>query len=325
MQPPLFTTSKKVKLRRLKDYILLYLKGVAMGSADVIPGVSGGTIAFITGIYDELLFSLKSIDLDAVKLLLRRDFALFWKKINGSFLVVVLGGVATSIISLAKLMTYLLEHHPMNTWSFFFGLILISSPLILRKIRKWDVGKILSFVIGIVVAYGITILSPTQTPDAYWFIFIAGAIAICAMILPGISGAFILLLLGKYEFIIRSLTELNIPVILVFILGCMVGLLSFARLLSWILTHYHDITIALLAGFMLGSLNKVWPWKEVLSYRLDSHGKQVSAFDKSILPVDYMELTGKDPHVFQAILLASLGIFIVILIEKVAAIGKTKS
>jgi putative membrane protein len=144
------------------------------------------------------------------------------------------------------------------------------------------------------------------------------------MILPGISGAFILLLLGKYEFIIRSLFEMNIPVIIVFILGCLVGLLSFARLLSWILTQYHNLTIALLAGFMLGSLNKVWPWKEVLSYRLDSSGKQVPAFDRSILPVDYMEKTGKDPQVFQAILLAALGIFIVILIEKIAARLKAK-
>lgn len=311
-------------MRRLKDYILLYLKGLAMGSADVIPGVSGGTIAFITGIYDELLFSLKSIDLDALKLLLRRDFLLFWKKINGSFLLCVLGGIATSIVSLAKLMTHLLEVHPIHTWSFFFGLILISSPLILRTVRKWKIVTVISFLSGIIIAYSISILSPTQTPDAYWFIFIAGAIAICAMILPGISGAFILLLLGKYEFIIRSLFELNIPVIIVFILGCLVGLLSFARLLSWILANYHDLTVALLAGFMLGSLNKVWPWKEVLSYRLDSSGKQVPAFDKSILPADYMEKTGKDPQVFQAILLAALGIFIVILIEKIAERLKTK-
>lgn len=295
-----------------------------MGTADVIPGVSGGTIAFITGIYDELLSSLKSIDLDAAKLLLRRDFKLFWEKINGYFLLCVLGGIATSIVSLAKLMTYLLEVYPIHTWSFFFGLILISAPLILRTITKWNAGVVLSFVIGIAIAFGITVLSPAETPEALWFVFFAGALAICAMILPGISGAFILLLLGKYEFIIRSLFELNLKVIVVFLMGCVVGLLSFSRLLSWILTHYHNLTVALLAGFMLGSLNKVWPWKEVLSFRIDTKGKQVAAFDKNVLPVEYLAKTGKDPLVFQAILLAALGIIIVILIEKIAERFKTK-
>ena len=295
-----------------------------MGGADVIPGVSGGTIAFITGIYDELLHSLKSIDLDALKLLIRFEIAACWKKVNGSFLIAVLGGIATSILSLAKLVTYLLERHPIHVWSFFFGLILVSSVIILRSIKKWSLGNILAFVLGTVSAYALTILTPTSSPDGYWFIFLSGAIAICAMILPGISGAFILLLIGKYEFIIRSLLEVNIPVIAVFVIGCLVGLLSFARLLSWILTHYHNLTIALLAGFMLGSLNKVWPWKEVISYRLNTEGMQVPAFDSSILPVDYMAKTGKDPQVFQAILLAALGIFIVILIEKIAERLKTR-
>lgn len=295
-----------------------------MGSADVIPGVSGGTIAFIMGIYEELLHSLKSIDLEAFKFLLRFKIADFWKKINGNFLLSILLGIVTSILSFAKLMTYLLETHPIQLWAFFFGLILISSPLILRNVKKWTIGTVLSFLIGIVIAYVITILSPAETPEALWFILIAGALAICAMILPGISGAFILLLLGKYEFIIKSLLDVNIPVILVFVAGCVAGLLSFARLLSWILDRYHNITIALLAGFMLGSLNKVWPWKEVLSYRLDSSGKQIPAFDRSIFPGHYMEKTGNDPKVFQAILLMALGIILVVLIEKIAARLKTK-
>ncbi|HEX5167531.1 MAG TPA: DUF368 domain-containing protein [Cyclobacteriaceae bacterium] len=311
-------------MRQPKDYILLYLKGLCMGGADVIPGVSGGTIAFITGIYGELLHSIKSIDLEAVRLIRALKLADFWKAINGNFLLAVLAGIVTSIVSLARLMTYLLYHYPIQIWSFFFGLILISSPLILRQVKKWRISIALSFIVGVAAAYFITILSPTQTPEALWFIFIAGCIAICAMILPGISGAFILLLLGKYEFIITALNELNIPVILVFVLGCIIGLLSFSHLLTWILDHYHDLTIALLAGFMIGSLNKVWPWKKCLSFRLDSAGDQVCAFDKSILPNDYLIETGKDPLIFQAIMMVALGVFIVVVIEKIAERLKTK-
>jgi putative membrane protein len=296
-----------------------------MGAADVVPGVSGGTVAFITGIYEELINSLKSIDLDALRLLGSFRIADFWNKINGSFLLALLGGVATSLISLAKLMTYLLTTHPILIWSFFFGLILISAPLILREISKWSMGTALSFIIGIVVSYLITIISPTETPTNYPFIFFCGALAICAMILPGISGAFILLLIGKYEYMIRALVEINIPVILTFISGCLVGLLGFSRFLSWILKHYRFPTLALLAGFMIGALNKVWPWKQVISFRLDHEGMQVPAFDKSILPWNYFSITGQDPLMFKAILCAALGILLVIAIEKIAAMLKTKS
>lgn len=296
-----------------------------MGCADVVPGVSGGTVAFITGIYEELLHSIRSVDMEAFRLLIALRFADFWKKINGTFLVVLLSGILTSLLSLAKLMTYLLTTQPIHVWSFFFGLILISSPLILREIKKWHMGIIVSFVTGIVIAYGITILSPAQTPDALWFILIAGALAICAMILPGISGAFILLLLSKYEFMIQAITEVNILVILVFALGCVIGLLSFSRLLSWILKNYHYPTLALLGGFMLGSLNKVWPWKEVTAYRLNSAGEQVPAFDKSVLPWDFFAKTGNDPLVLQAIGMMALGVFIVVLIEKIAERLKTKT
>ncbi len=295
-----------------------------MGGADVIPGVSGGTIAFITGIYSELVHSIKAIDLQAIKLLLSFKLKAFWKKINGSFLLAVVAGILTSLFSLAKLMLYFLETHPIRTWSFFFGLILISSPLILRTINRWNVAVIASFVIGIVVAYMITVLSPAQSPEALWFVFLSGATAICAMILPGISGAFILLLLGKYEFIMSALIAANIPVIVTFALGCIIGIIAFSWVLTWVLDHYHDLTIALLAGFMLGSLNKVWPWKECLTYRLDSNGNQVCAFDKSILPGEYMANTGNDPQVFQAILFAAIGVIIVLLIEKVAERMKTK-
>jgi putative membrane protein len=296
-----------------------------MGAADVIPGVSGGTVAFITGIYEELLHSLKSIDQESFQLLFRFRIADFWKKINGSFLISVLGGIVTSLISLAKLMTYLLDHYPIQIWSFFFGLILISSPLILRDIKKWDIGIVISFLVGVTMAYLITILSPTETPTHLFFILFCGALAICAMILPGISGAFILLLLGKYEYMITALTGLNIPVILVFVTGCFFGLLGFSRLLSWILAHYRFLTLALLAGFMIGSLNKVWPWKEVTLFRLNHEGVRVPAFDRSISPWDYLEKTGQDPLLLNAILFAALGIFMVVAIEKTAAYLKSKS
>lgn len=296
-----------------------------MGAADVVPGVSGGTVAFITGIYEELINSIKSINGDALKLLLRFKLIEFWKSINANFLIVVLAGITTSLLSLSKLMTYFLEFHPIQIWSFFFGLILVSSPLILRDILKWDLFTSLSFVAGIAIAYLITILSPTETPTNLGFIFFCGALAICAMILPGISGAFILLLIGKYEYMINALISFDLPVIMVFVLGCFLGLLGFSRFLSWILTHYRFPTLALLAGFMIGSLNKVWPWKEVIAYRINHEGQQVPALDRSILPAFYFEKTGADPQLFQAILFTALGIFLVVAIEKTASYLKSKA
>lgn len=295
-----------------------------MGAADVVPGVSGGTVAFITGIYDELLHSINAINLEALSLLAKFKIAEFWKKINGNFLTTIFAGIATSLVSLAKLMTYLLENHPILIWSFFFGLILISAPLVLREIRKWNLATVMIFFVGIGVAYAITVVSPTQSPEAIWFVFFAGSLAICAMILPGISGAFILLLIGKYQYMVNALLNFNIPIILIFMAGCALGLLSFAKFLSWILDNYHSATIALLAGFMLGSLNKVWPWREVLEFVTNSKGEQVPAFDRSILPWHYLATTGKDPQVFQAILMMALGVFIVVLIEKIAVRLKTK-
>ena len=312
-------------MRRPKDYLLLYVKGVGMGGADVIPGVSGGTIAFITGIYEELINSLKAIDGQAMRFLSSFQLAKFWKHINGNFLIAVLAGVMTSFLSLARLMTYLLENHPIAIWSFFFGLILVSSPLIMRDIRRWHMGTLIAFVLGIVIAYTITVLSPTQTPSNLPFIFLCGALAICAMILPGISGAFVLLLIGKYEYMIGALIEFNLPVLVVFAAGCLSGLIGFSHVLSWILTHYRYPTLALLAGFMIGSLNKVWPWKEVIAYRFNHEGLQVPALDKSVLPGRYLEVTQQDPKLFYAILFAAAGIFLVVAIEKTAAYFRAKN
>lgn len=294
-----------------------------MGGADVIPGVSGGTVAFITGIYDELINSIKSIDLDVVKLVFRFRIAEAWKQINGNFLITILAGILTSLLSLAKLMTYLLDKYPIHIWSFFFGLILVSCPLIFRDVKKWSLGTIVSGLLGVIAAYLITVISPTETPTNLLFIFFCGALAICAMILPGISGAFILLLIGKYEYMITALINFDLPVILVFACGCLLGLVGFSKFLGWILANFRYPTLAMLAGFMLGSLNKVWPWKEITEFRIDHLGQQVPAFDKSVLPGRYMEVTGNNPLILQAVLFASLGILLVVGIEKTAAYLKS--
>ena len=294
-----------------------------MGGADVVPGVSGGTIAFITGIYEELLNSIKSIDKNAIQLLLGGKITTLWKHINGKFLITLFSGIFVSVFSLAKLIHYLLNNHPIQLWSFFLGLIIISSLLVSREINRWKTQVVISGIAGILIAYFITEATPATTPDNYLFIFLSGAIAICAMILPGISGSFILLILGKYEFIIESIKDVNILVIVVFGLGCVVGLLSFSRLVSWLLNKYHDITIAILAGFMIGSLNKIWPWKETISTRLNSKGEFVPLVQKNIWPTEYMEKVG-EPLVLQAILFCCIGILLIIGIEKIAGLSKQK-
>ena len=237
---------------------------MGMGAADVVPGVSGGTIAFITGIYEELIHSIKSFDLEAVKLFFSGKWKSLWNHVNGTFLLAVFGGIFISVISLAKLLEYLLHEYPIHLWSFFFGLILLSSYVVARKVKQWDYPKLAALVIGLGAAFYVTSVTPAQTPDDSWFIMLSGALAICAMILPGISGSFILLLLGKYEFALDAVNEINITSLLLLGGGAVIGLISFSKLLSWLFKKYHDITIAVLAGFMLGSLNKIWPWKETI-------------------------------------------------------------
>ena len=305
-------------MQRFKNQLLTYLKGMAMGGADVVPGVSGGTIAFITGIYQELLDSINSIDGEAFKLLFTFQLKAFWEKINGRFLLPLFLGIITSLLSLARVLEYFMEHEPISLWSFFFGLIIISSILVLREVKKWRIGVILFIMLGTAVAYYITIATPSQTTEALWFVFISGAIAICAMILPGISGAFLLLILGKYSFIISAVNERDLLVLGVFALGCIVGILSFSRIVSWLLKHYHDLAIGILSGFMIGSLNKIWPWKIATAFRINSAGEQVPTFTKNVWPAEYIRLTGEPALILQAIFFMALGIFIVVLIEKIA-------
>ena len=305
---------------KFSRYIILALKGCAMGMADVVPGVSGGTIAFISGIYEELLDSIRSVNATALKLLLRFRFAEFWRHINGRFLLPVLLGIAVAIFSLARLMTYLLVNHPIAIWSFFFGLIVASALLVARQIGRWDWRTLLAFVVGAVAAWWITVATPAETPNDWWFVMLSGAIAICAMILPGISGAFILLLLGKYQYIMHAVGEFNIPVIVVFVIGAAAGIISFSHLLSWLLKHWHDVTVAVLMGFMVGSLNKVWPWKETVETYLDSHGVAQPLVQNNIAPGTFEQLTGQPSLLMQAILLGIVGFMAIYGIELAARI-----
>lgn len=297
------------------NYPLLILKGCAMGAADVVPGVSGGTIAFIAGIYEELVDSIKSINLHALKLLFTLKLKAFWQQINGSFLFSILLGIGISIFSLAKLMTWLLEHYPIQIWSFFFGLIIASTVLVAKEIQRWHAGTVIALIIGAAVAYVITILSPSETPNAWWFIILSGAIAICAMILPGISGAFILLLMGKYAYILGAVSDLQFGILLLFAFGAVAGIVSFSHLLSWLLKKHHTATVATLTGFMVGSLNKVWPWKETLETYTDSHGAVHPLVEANISPAAFEQLTGTPSFLWQAILLCIFGFVLIFGLE----------
>lgn len=301
-----------------RDRIFLFLKGVGMGCADIIPGVSGGTIAFITGIYEELINSIKAVDLEALKLLLAGKFAAFWSKINGGFLIVLLLGILTSILSLARIITNLLANHPIQLWSFFFGLIAISALVVSRDIHRWNITVVLGLLVGGLAAYLITQSVPAETPNSLPLIFLSGAVAICAMILPGISGSFILLILGKYTFILTAIKEFQLGTLLVFSLGCLLGLTTFSRLISWLFKKYRNLTIAVLAGFMIGSLNKVWPWKKTVETYLDRHGEIKPLVQENILPTTFQSM-GQEPYFWQALLFCALGIGLVVLLEKLAA------
>lgn len=295
--------------RNLKDYGILLLKGMGMGAADVVPGVSGGTIAFIVGIYEELIDSIKSINGETLKQLFTGKVASFWKGINANFLLSIVAGIGISIFSLAKIITYLLVHHPILVWSFFFGLVLASTWFVSKDIKSWNWKSVVSFIAGAIIAFYITVATPAETPTHLLFIFLCGAIAICAMILPGISGSFILVLLGKYFYIMEAVKTFNIPVMLVFIGGAAIGITTFSRILSFALRKFHDVTIAVLAGFMLGSLNKVWPWKETIETYIDSHGITKPLVEANIAP---------NHLVWEAVALMILGFGIVYFLEKLS-------
>jgi putative membrane protein len=310
--------------RKKTDYLVLILKGMGMGAADVVPGVSGGTIAFITNIYEELINSIKSFNLKALKLFFSGKLNAFWKSVNGSFLVSILFGIGISIFSLARGLKYLLDHYPILVWAFFFGLIVASAIYVARSIKKWNAGAVIAGIAGIITAYFITVISPAEANATSWFIFLSGSIAICAMILPGISGSFILVLLGMYKFILGAVGNLEIATLLTFLGGAAIGLIIFSNILSWLLKKFHNLTIAVLAGFMIGSLNKVWPWKKVAETFIDRHGDVKPLIEENILPGTYEQITGNEAWLPAAIVSALVGFSLIFFIESLIKPKKTE-
>ena len=309
----------ETKKKSLLQWFGITLRGMAMGAADVVPGVSGGTIAFITGIYEELISSLDAINFAAIKTLKRDGVKAFWQQVNGNFFVALFLGVAISVFSLAKLVTFLLVSYPVLLWSFFFGLVLASFIVVLKTVKEWNVKTIVALLVGAVIAGWISLMESTADGEALWYILLSGAIAVCAMILPGISGAFILVLLGSYNRIINGIKDLDFVVIALFGIGCVIGLLSFSKVLKYMFTHYKALVLALLSGFLLGSLLKIWPWKNRVGDTpivVHSDGRE-----------DYM-MTNVLPHAFEGnpqlsytIIMAVVGLLLVLVLERFSPKG----
>ncbi|WP_111625224.1 DUF368 domain-containing protein [Arenibacter echinorum] len=300
--------------RNLLSYIFILLKGMAMGAADVVPGVSGGTIAFISGIYEELITSINNVNVSLLNTLRKEGIKAFWIKLNGNFLLALLLGIGISVLSLAKLISWLMENEPIPLWSFFFGLVVASIILVGKEIKKWNLAAIIILILGATIAFYVTKLPPSENSGSLPYLFFSGALAICAMILPGISGAFILVLLGSYKTVLDAVHERDLKIVITVGLGAIFGLLSFAKLLKWMFTHYKNLTLALLTGFILGSLNKIWPWKEVLETKMFGE-KIITIKDQNISPFSF----DGDPQLISAIILALLGFSLIFILEKLAA------
>lgn len=301
--------------RSLKEYVVISLKGMAMGAADVVPGVSGGTIAFISGIYEELLNSISSFNFSLINVFKNEGFKSVWIKVNGNFLVSLFVGILISVLSLAKLIESMLENHPIVIWSFFFGLVLASIIYIGKQINKWTKGSVLCLILGAILAFYITTLNPMVSANSSpWFLFLAGMIAICAMILPGISGSFILVLLGAYKPVLNALNTKDFVSIIIFLVGAILGLLSFSRILKWLFSTYKNYTLSTLTGFIIGSLNKIWPWKETISWRTNSKGIEVPFNTASVSPFSFEG----DNQLLISIFLMLIGFGLIILLEKLA-------
>ena len=310
------TESNRLGPHSLKRLAAVYIRGLAMGAADVVPGVSGGTVAFITGIYEELLVSIGSINLKAVSVLLQQGPAACWRHINGSFLLVLVLGIFTSIILLASIISHLMSESPLLVWSFFFGLIVASSIYIFRQLKSYHWNILVALGVGGVAAFAVAEIKPSELSPDPLFVFLSGSLAICAMILPGISGSFILVLLGMYTHILTAVKDFQWMLLLSFVAGCGVGLLVFSRLLTWLFKRFHDITLALLTGFLVGSLNLIWPWKQTLSYYQNSKGESLALEQANILPGTYELVVGPSQLYFSLALMV-IGIILVLGLEKV--------
>lgn len=301
-----------------RDYLSILLAGLAMGSADVVPGVSGGTIAFIVGIYEELLGSIRMVGRPVVwRALLQLRWREAFRLINLPFLAVLVSGILGAIVVLAPGIEWMLVNQPVLIWSFFFGLVVASIVLVVPRVKQWAASRWVALLLGTVGAYWLVGLVPVQTPDDWWFLIFSGAVAICAMILPGISGSFILVLLGKYQFFINAINTRDLVSLALGGIGVVVGLVSFAQILTWLFRRYHDLTVAALIGLMIGSLRKVWPWKEVIETMVDRHGDVVPLVERNLLPS--VSLNGSvNPEVLWAVGAALLGIVVLFGVEWIA-------
>lgn len=316
-------------LKSTAQKLTLFFKGFAMGAADVVPGVSGGTIAFITGIYEELVATIHQFNFSFFKIWRKEGFLKAWSQYNLSFLLVLVSGILTSVLSLAKLITYLLEHHPILMYAFIFGLVLSSVYFVAKQIGKWRISTVVILLLFVAVGYFITTLNPVQAPDSTFYLFLSGAIGIIAMILPGISGSFILLLLGSYQAILGILSDLSSSIttanwsllstsllkLATVVLGMIVGLKLFSRLLTWLFKNYRDITLSVLTGLMVGAMNKIWPWKETVTTYINSSGEAVPLLEKSISPLNF----DGNPQIFWSVILGVIGFLSIFLIEQLAA------
>ncbi|MCD8432166.1 DUF368 domain-containing protein [Tenacibaculum finnmarkense genomovar ulcerans] len=301
--------------RTKKDYLVIMLKGIAMGAADVVPGVSGGTIAFISGIYEELLNAISAVNLGLFKTLKKEGFKSAWKQLNGNFLAALFIGIFISIISLAKAIKWLLTNQPILLWAFFFGLVLASIIYIAKQIKQWNFKGISIGVLGVFFGYLITVLPAVNGQEvSYLFLVFSGAIASCAMILPGISGSYILLLIGVYPLVMSALTNRELKTISAILIGVVIGLTTFSKLLKWLFYNYKNEMLIALTGLMLGSLNKVWPWKTVLTTYTDRHGVVKPLLEKSVLPFSY----DGNPELMYASILIIIGFSLILLLEKLA-------
>jgi len=276
-----------------------------MGAANVIPGVSGGTMALILGIYEELINAIRSINLKFARSITHFKIKEALSSVSWPFLVPIGLGVLLATFSLAEVLSWLLERYPVIVWSFFFGLILSSVITVSKVIKHWRISTIVAVAVGTIIAYGLFGVIPVSTPNAAWFIFVSGCIAICAMILPGISGAYVLVLMGKYQYILEALNNKDFFTLFIISAGALVGLISFAQILGWLLKRYHDLTMAILIGLMCGSLRKIWPWKETLTTFIDRQGKEIPSLQSNIIPSSFTS------EVFYALLFMLIGILLV--------------
>jgi putative membrane protein len=299
----------------VKEYLALYLRGLLMGAADVVPGVSGGTMAFITGIYDRLLCAINSVMPALAALVRDRSLNKFFRAIDGCFLVCIFTGILTSVFSLASVISHALATQPILVWAFFFGLIVASIYVLRHDISEWNVSAVLSLLLGAFAAWALTSIELPLIQADLFGAFLSGAVAITAMILPGISGSLLLLLMGTYSFILGAVKNFEISVIAVFASGCFVGLILSARVLVWALHKYRNLTVAFLVGLMIGALNKVWPWKLNLSYRENSHGELVPFAQQNVGPINYEAVSGHDSQILYAIFLFLCAYFTVVAIS----------